>query len=186
MPTEDDIEAILTAKLMPVAATLGAETIEREVVQQPRCGCLEMRGSDLRFTFHFAARLNEIEPSVAILTPAGPERLSSGTVQQWLGEPVQAYMFDADSLASACQRVADFAHRVIVRYRQDPAAAKREMDAIDAAQTSAYQVSEIRAQAQAAWAERDFAEAKRLYGDIEEQLTAAEGKRLAVARKRQP
>lgn len=183
--TEDDIEAALTAALMPVAETLGADTIEREVLDRPRCRCLEMRGDDLWLTFPFAARLHEIEVGVAAMTQAGPERLAIGDVQEWLGDPQQAYMFNETNLDAACHRVADFAQRLILRFRQDPAAAVREIHAIDNRHAGAFRIREIREQAEAAWAERDFAVAGRLYADIADHLTAAEGKRLAFARKKQ-
>jgi hypothetical protein len=183
--TEDEIEAALLAALLPVAKMLGADTIEREVLDRPQCRCLEMRGNDLWFTFHFAARLHEIEVGVAAMTPAGVERLAIGDVQEWLGDPHEAYMFDQTSFEAACGRVADFALRLIERYRGDPAAARRAIDAIVVGQVSAFQVAEIRGQAEAAWAERDFAEAERLYSGILDHLTAAERKRLAFARKKQ-
>lgn len=184
MPTEDEIEAALTAALIPVAKALGAGAIDREVLDRPQCRCLEMRGGDLSFTFPFAARLHEIEVGVAAMTPAGAERLAVGDVQEWLGDPHQAYMFNEANLDAACRRVADFAQRLIDRYRRDPAAARHEIAAIVDARASAFRIAEIREQAEAAWTERDFDEAERLYAEIAGHLSPAESKRLAFAQKK--
>jgi hypothetical protein len=181
MLTDDAIETALIAALAPFLDPRGTGSVERKDT-----GHLELRDGDVRLGFYFAAQLNEIQLSVAIATPAGPERLPLDDVVKWLGEPVRAHMFNDTNLDAVCRRVADFSYRVIERYERNPDAATREIDAIARHRARVFEIGEVRREAERAWTGRDFAEAERLYAAIADHLTAGEKKRLDFARRHTP
>lgn len=180
VPVDSDqaIDAALTDALTALASALGTARLERI----DDCH-LRLRDGDLAIDFHWAARLNEIQPSVALVTPSGWQRFSFDAVQTWLGEPVHAYMFEEATMPQACSRVADFAERVIDGFRRDPVAAVNRICAIERARSDRYHIDETRRAASEAWGRRDFASAGRLYEKIADHLSAVERKRLSIAKR---
>jgi hypothetical protein len=178
MDSDQALDALLTDALTALASALGTAPFERI----DDCH-LRLRDGDLAIDFHWAARIHEIQPSVALVTPSGRERLSLDAVQTWLGEPVQGYMFNDATMRQACSRVANFAQRAIDGYRRDPVAAVNSIGAIERARSDRFHIDETRRDANEAWVRRDFPRAVKLCEKIADHLSAVERKRLSIAKR---
>jgi hypothetical protein len=178
MATDETVDAALAEALSMLVPALGKVRLERKDI----CHFRLWKG-DLVIDLHCAARLHEIQPSIAITTPSGLERFPTDVVQEWLREPVRAYLFNNENVRAVSGRVADFAERIIDKYQNDPAAALNDLLAIIFTRGDQFHVDETRRKASEAWAKGDMSLAKSLYEKIVGHLTPVECKRLRIAEK---
>lgn len=179
MPTGDDIDAVLAEVLAASASTLGIADFRR-LEHSP----FELADGNLILVFDGIPHLNEIQVAAALETSGGRERLSTGDLHAWLGEPGHTFMFSALNMREACGLAARFAERVVERYRRDPALALTQIRAIESGGADSFFIEEDRREANDAWARQDYALASRFYEKIADHLTPVERKRLDIARKK--
>ena len=125
---------------------------------------------------------NEIELSVEINDRA--LKYSEDAVQEWLGDPLHAYMFNEKTVDHAAREVVGVIQRVFQRFEDSLEASLKGLEAASARLSEESERGWIREQVDEAWRLHRYKEVVELFSRLGRGLSKAEEKRFEIARRR--